>query len=107
MVADPPLPTPSNVSLTNDFSFLIELLDIHTLETSIKALCSGEELPIQALTKSGYLGNMPTTPSLTISFRTLEFFWHTRLCKLSFSIEAFAKVICNLYAISPCPADTL
>lgn len=103
MVADPPFPTPSDIPPPGDFSFSIELLDIYTLETSVAIPCSGQELPIQALVANGYLGNTPTTPSLAISFRTLELFRRIRLRKSSFSVEAFAKVICDVYSVSPCP----
>ena len=89
-------PPPSN------FSFSIELLDIYTLDTSVVVPCSSEELLIQALAKNGYLGNTPMTPSLAISFRTLELFWRIRLRKSSFSVEAFTKVICDMYSVRPC-----
>lgn len=101
MVADPPLP-PSNAPPPDDFSFLIEVLDIYDLDVSVTIPCSGDELPIQALLKSGYLGNSPATPSIAISLRTLELFRRVRLRKSSFSVEAFAKVICDLYAVSFC-----
>ena len=103
MAADPPLPTtPSEVPPLSDFSFSIELLDIYTLDTSVMVPCSSEELPIQALAKNGYLGNTPMTPSLAISFRTLKLFRRIRLRKSSFSVEAFTKVICDMYSVRPC-----
>ena len=82
---------------THDFS--LPVLDIYTLDTSITIPCSGEELPIAALIKNGYLGNTPVTPSLAISLKTLELFRRIRLRKSSFSVEAFVKVVCDLYAI--------
>ena len=107
MAANPPFSTPPDVPPLSDFSFSIELLDIYTLGTFVTVPCSGEELLIQALVKSGYLGNTPTTPSLAISFRTLELFRHIHLRKLSFSVEAFAKVICDMYSVRPCSYDAL
>jgi hypothetical protein len=101
MAADPPLPAPPDIPPPNDFNFSLEVLDIYTLETSVAVPCSDRELPIQALMKSGYLGNTPTTPSLAISLKTLELFRRIQLRKSSFSIEAFAKVICDVYSVSP------
>ena len=101
MAMDPSTPTPSDAPLPNDFSFSIELLDIYTLETTVRVPCSGEDLPIEALVKNGYLGNVPSRPTLAISFKTLELFRRIRLRKSSFSVEAFAKVVCDLYSVSP------
>ena len=98
MVVDPPS---SDVHPPNDFSFMIEVLDIYTLKSSVTIPCSGQELPIQALVKNGYLGNTPTTPSLAVSLKMLELFRRMRLRKPSFSVEAFAKVLCDLYSVSP------
>lgn len=93
MAADPPITPPM------DFTFEIEVVDIYTLDTSAKIPCSSEDLPINALVRSGYLGNTPTTPTLAISLRTLELFWRIRLRKSSFSVEAFTKVVCDLYSV--------
>ena len=106
METDPSIPTPPDVPPPGDFGFTIELLDIYTLETTVSVPCSGEELPIQALVKNGYLGNVPLLPSLAISFRTLELFHRIRLRKSSFSVEAFAKVVCDLYSVRLCSHGT-
>ena len=106
----PPSPTmvdqssptpPRNVLPPTDSGFPLEVLDIYTLETSATIPCSSGDLPIHALVKSGYLGNSPVTPSLAISLRTLELLWRIWLRKSSFSVEAFAKVVCDLYSASP------
>ena len=94
-----PIPTP-NIPPLDNFSFTIELLNIYTLETLVTIPCSGRELPIQVLVTNGYLGNAPMTPSLVISFRTLELFWRICLHKSSFSVEAFTKVVCDMYSVS-------
>jgi hypothetical protein len=82
-----------------NYDFSLEVLDIYTLDSSITIPCSDKELPIKALVKSGYLGNTPATPSLATSFRTLELFRRLRLRKSSFSVEAFVKVVCDLYSV--------
>jgi hypothetical protein len=92
---------PSHTSPPGDFSFSLEVLDVYTLDVTATIPCSDQELPIQALVKSGYLGNTPKTPSIAISFKTLELFMRLRLRKSSFSVEAFAKVVCDLYSVSP------
>lgn len=95
MVVDP-LPTTTPPS---NYDFVLEVLDVYTLDMTVTIACSGEELPIHALAKSGYLGNSPATPSLAISFRTLELFRRLRLRKSSFSVEAFVKVVCDIYSV--------
>ena len=97
-VADPPITTPP-VTHPMDFTFDIEVVDIYTLDTSARIPCSPNDLPINALVKSGYLGNTPITPTLAISLRTLELFWRIRSRKSSFSVDAFTKVICDLYSV--------
>ena len=105
MTANPPHPTP-DIPAPSVLSFSLQALDIYTLEDSVTISYSDEDLLIQALVKSGYLGNSPATPSLAISLQTLELFRHIRLRKPSFSVEAFTKVICDMYSVSPCPTDT-
>ena len=59
---------------------------------------------MEALVKNGYLGNTPMTPSLAISLKTLELFRRIRLRKSSFSAEAYAKVLCDLYSVCTYPS---
>ena len=84
---------------SGNYDFSLPVLDIYTLDTSATIPCSGEELPITALVKNGYLGNTPVAPSLAISLKTLELFRRIQLHKSSFSVEAFTKVVCDLYAV--------
>ena len=102
MVVNPPSATTPPVN----YDFSLEVLNIYTLDTSVEIPCSDQELSIQALVKTGYLGNTPATPSLTISFRTLELLRRIRLRKSSFSVEAFVKVVCDLYSVRLCLAGT-
>ena len=92
-----PLPQPTGSSINFD----IGVIDINTLEWSAHIPC-GEESgsPLEALALSGYLGNKPLNPSLAISIRTLELYRRLRLRKPSFSVEAFTKVVCDLYSVS-------
>lgn len=52
-----------------------------------------------ALMSHGLLSNVPLQPSLALSLTTLELYRRLRLRKPSFSVEAFAKVVCDLYMV--------
>ncbi|KAG1781307.1 hypothetical protein EV702DRAFT_1177559 [Suillus placidus] len=51
----------------------------------------------EALVLASYLGTTPQAPSIAISITTLELYHRLRLRKPSLSVEAFSKVICDLY----------
>ena len=48
----------------------------------------------------GYLAKSPTKPQVAVSIRTLELLYRIRNRKSSFSIEAFAKLVCDYYMVS-------
>jgi hypothetical protein len=48
---------------------------------------------------SGYLGATPHSPTIAISLSTLELYRRLRLRKPSLSVEAFTKVLCDLYHV--------
>ena len=52
-----------------------------------------------ALMSHGLLLNVPLLPSVALSLTTLELYRRLRLWKPSFSVEAFAKVVCDLYMV--------
>jgi hypothetical protein len=52
------------------------------------------------LALSGYLGNAPLNLSIGVSIKTLEMYRRIQFWKPSFIIEAFTKVICDLYSVS-------
>jgi hypothetical protein len=52
-----------------------------------------------ALMNHGLLSNVPLQPSFALSLTTLELYRRLRLQKPSFSVEAFAKVVCDLYMV--------
>ena len=90
--ADPP-PTPTS-------EVEINVLDIFSSMTSVQILIFGDQSFAEALVHVGYLGTTPIFPTLAISLRTLELFCVVRLFKASFSVEAFAKMICYMYYVS-------
>ncbi|KAG1729165.1 hypothetical protein EDB19DRAFT_1913537 [Suillus lakei] len=80
------------------FDFLINVINIYTLVTTANIHSAATiETAAEALVLSGYLGAIPHSPTITISLSTLELYRCLRLRKPSLSIEAFAKVICDLY----------
>ena len=54
---------------------------------------------VKALMIQGYLATSPVDPTLAISIKTLELFRRLRCRKASLSVEAYAKVLCDLYAV--------
>ena len=53
------------------------------------------------LMKHGFLAKSPSRPTVAISLKTLQLLYRLRQRKASFSIEAFAKVLCDYYQVRP------
>lgn len=104
--SDPPDPQPSTPSAdTSDdsddgFNFSIETVNIYTLAHTAHIQRTSHVSAALALVRQGFLGNSPLNPTLAIAVKTLELYRRLRLRKPSFSVEAFAKVICDLYSVS-------
>lgn len=77
----------------------ILVINIYTLSTSIKIPCAGDETTASTLAGLGFIGNAPFNPSVVISIKTLELYRILRRRKPSFSVEAFVKVISDLYMV--------
>ena len=77
----------------------ISVIDIYTLSTSIKVSSADEGTTASVLADRGFIGNAPFKPSVAISMKTLELYRLLRRRKPSFSIEAFVKVISDLYLV--------
>ncbi|KAJ8463735.1 hypothetical protein ONZ51_g10067 [Trametes cubensis] len=94
--------TPASVRRPSDeaSNFEIKVLDIFDLVTTTTVSLSTSHSVCEALVANGYLGSSPVKPTLAISLRTLELLRCVRLFKPSFSIEAFAKLVCHYYRIS-------
>jgi hypothetical protein len=86
---------------SSPWDFTIEVIDIYTLSTQalIKRNVDCDSVS-KALVLNGYLGTTPQNPSTAVSFKTLELYYKIRRRKPSFSIEGFAKVVCDLYMVS-------
>jgi hypothetical protein len=82
------------------YDFTMETVDIYSLQTStlIRRSENCKSAAI-ALVDCGYLGTSPNSLTLAISLKTLELYRRIQLRKPSFSVEAFVKVICDLYMV--------
>jgi hypothetical protein len=95
----PPQSNPTSSTPSDDYDFDITVINIFTLQKACKIPRSATDQTAPALVRSGYIGNTPERPSLAISIKTIELFRKLRLRKPSFSVEAFAKVICDYYVV--------
>ncbi|KAF8870817.1 hypothetical protein BD779DRAFT_509247 [Infundibulicybe gibba] len=92
-------PDVDSLDAAENYDFTIDVLDIYSLAKEVTIHRSMHLTAAEALVAAGYLGCSPTQPSLAISLGTLERFRQTQLCEASFSLGAYAKVICELYMI--------
>lgn len=88
----------SNLAVSYDF--FIHTIDLYTLSVSVNIPRTASMTAPEALMYQGYMATSPILPSLAISIRTLELFRRLRARKASLSVEAFAKVLSDLYGVS-------
>lgn len=82
------------------YVFDIPVIDIFTLDTTAHISRTGSLTSVAAaLIHEGYLGASPENPQIAISLRTLELYDKIRARKVSFSVEAFSKVLCDFYKV--------
>jgi hypothetical protein len=87
-------------STSSSLDFTIPVLDVYSMQTA--AMISRDidsKSAAEAIVLNGYLGTTPENPQLAVSLRTLELYLRIRIRKPSFSLEAFAKVACDLYGV--------
>lgn len=77
----------------------IPVIDVYTLSMSLKISCAEDQTTASTLAGLGFIGNAPFRPSVAISIKTLELYRVLRRRKPSFSVEAFVKVISDLYMV--------
>ncbi|KAF9242903.1 hypothetical protein BU15DRAFT_86685 [Melanogaster broomeanus] len=93
-----PSSPPSNAEEEASYDFTIPCINIYTVATEVTISRSATvSNPVEALVLNGYLSSTPHSPTIAVSFSTLELYHRLRLRKPSFSVEAFAKVICDIY----------
>jgi hypothetical protein len=93
---------PSSANVDADpvsYNFSLDCVDLYTLATSIYVPRTSSMTAVEALMIQGYLSTSPVAPTLAISIKTLELFRRLRSRKASLSVEAYAKVLCDLYAV--------
>ncbi|KAF8814021.1 hypothetical protein BYT27DRAFT_7071949, partial [Phlegmacium glaucopus] len=83
----------------SSFDFSIDIIDLYTLQRTYTIHRTAQMKTAVALMTQGFLSNVPLLPSVTLSLETLELYRRLWLRKPSFSVEAFAKVVCDLYMI--------
>ena len=94
---DIPIQDPEDL---NTVTFEIELVDIHTVPQKITIQrAPGSLSPCCDLACHGYIRNAPNNPTIAVSIKTLELYRRLRRRKPRFSIEAFAKVVCDIYMV--------
>lgn len=93
------VPSATTSPAVDPMHFVIDVLDVFTT-TRTASISSGTALsPAEALVMNGYVGATPVSPSIAIALPTLELLRRVRLYKASFSLEAFAKLVCYYYSV--------
>ncbi|OCH87603.1 hypothetical protein OBBRIDRAFT_690665, partial [Obba rivulosa] len=78
----------------------ISIINMYTLQSTVHISRGADsQSAVEVIAFHGFLAMTPVAPSLAISFKTLELFRRLRLRKPSFSVEVFAKVLCDFYTI--------
>lgn len=73
------------------------VIDIYTKKAYDKVDFGAYPLPGVAMVNAGYMPTSPVNPQLGISINTLALYHVIRLRQPSFSVQAFTKVICDVY----------
>ena len=90
-----------DVDPDEDLSYTVDVYDLWTLQTQLTVTRAPDSVsPALDLMAKGYVAKSPRRPSVAVSIRTLQLLYRLRQRKASFSIEAFAKVICDYYNVS-------
>ncbi|KDR74552.1 hypothetical protein GALMADRAFT_141579 [Galerina marginata CBS 339.88] len=105
----PTLPSDTDISMDIDdatdvdpvsYDFTIKCVDLYSLSSSIHVACSSSMTVHVAMMLQGFPPTSHVDPTLAVSIKTLELFRRLRNRKASLSVEAYAKVLCDLYAVS-------
>ncbi|KAG6894602.1 hypothetical protein C0992_005460 [Termitomyces sp. T32_za158] len=83
-----------------NYDFMIDIIDIFMLDTQVTIRQAATSKSVaESLVSQGYLGAMPDQPTIALSLWTLDLFLKIKRRKASFSVDAFAKVLCDVYSI--------
>lgn len=99
---NPPHDTSSVASADGQqISYTVQVFCLFSLEKSATILRPPESVsPLLDLMANGYVTKSPAQPTVVVSIKTLELLYRLRQRKASFSIEAFAKLVCDYYQVS-------
>ena len=82
------------------FEWELDLYDLFSLESTLKiSRDPGSVSPALDFMCRGYLTKTTKAPNVAVSLRTLELLYRLRQRRASFSVEAFAKVVCDYYQV--------
>jgi hypothetical protein len=82
------------------YNFDIAMIDIYTLRRMCTIHRTSEMKTAVALMNYGLLLNVPFLPLMALSLMILELYCRLWLWKPSFNVEAFTKVVCDLYMVA-------
>lgn len=97
-----PLPSPPSTpqNVTNSHPYTINVYDIIEKINTLTILRPSTSTNAAVdFIKNGYLTKTPLAPNSALSIRSLELFHHMRLRKPSFSMDACAKMIADIYMV--------
>lgn len=98
----PPIPSQANSAKTSPdecYDFDITVIDLYSKKRTAHIKRGTHHPMAESLVLHGYLGTSPINPSLAISLDSLELFRCIKLFKVSFSTEAFTKLLCYMYFV--------
>ena len=82
------------------YAYGVDAYDIFTRTARLTIQRRADSIsPAIDLIRHGYLAKSPTKPTVAVAITTLELLYRLRQRKPSFSIEAFAKVVCDYYNV--------
>jgi hypothetical protein len=85
---------------TQGYAYTVDIFDIFSLSHQVTVHRHADSTsPALDLMRSGYLAKSPTRPTIAVAVSTLELLYRLRQRKPLYSIEAFAKVVCDYYKV--------
>ncbi|KAG9120276.1 hypothetical protein FRC07_004303 [Ceratobasidium sp. 392] len=97
--SDPPVHEAHKEDSCELETFLVEGVDLFAREPDLSFTHPRNEHRNVTLARAGYISPSPTNPTTAISIRTLEIFKALRRRMPQFSVQAFAKTLCDLHSV--------
>ncbi|KAI0083028.1 hypothetical protein BDY19DRAFT_987985 [Irpex rosettiformis] len=84
----------------SEYLYTVAVFNLDTLDNSLTVRRRADSMsPAFDLMRHGYIAKSPSKPTVAVSATTLELLYRLRQRKPSYSIEAFAKTVCDKYNI--------